>query len=254
MIPIVAAYLSFASNQGIWTLKDGTRVSLAFYQPSANLAWHADSSLIDAGIIARNLPEKFFDSIESPVLLAWIAQSESTGQPADEPCVRFKLPSTNQVDAGLLWLSRDGKRWIGGLATKRGQPSQQDVAVGVATGPWTPKGSVSFSSNKKGLKVTSKMGADFAPIVVEDPTSQPGKPTTTISVRLPESVLKEAVSLTIQDKKGKSTAHPISLASLDNMHGTKFTIDGNYKDVKKIELQTRLFEWHTILAAHFRAK
>ena len=251
MIPFAAVILTIASTQGRWTLKDGTDVSLAFYQPVTNLAWRADSSLIETGIIIRNLPEKFFDNIDSPILLAWISPK---GKLANDPSIRFKLPSTMQVDAGITWLTKDQKRWIGGFATKRGQPAQQDVAVGVGTGEWQTKGKVGYTSNRKGLKETSESGVGFAPIVVEDPSTQPGKPQTTISVRLPDSVLTDALSLTIVDRRGKRTVHPLLVASLDNLHGTKFTVDSSFKDIKTIELQTRAIEWHTILAAHFRAK
>ena len=215
------------------------------------MAWRPDTSLIDSKIVSRNLPEQFFAKVDTQVLLAWIAPHSQFAEPPD---VRFKLPSTLQLDATITWLTKDKKHWIAALAAPKGQPSQQDVAIGIATGPWQSLSTLGFKWTKSGAQITKTSGVRMDATVVTDPQSSAALPMTTVSIRLPDTVLSSSIQLVTAFSKEPPTRQPLPLASFDALHAIRLTINGDVKNLREIRLDGRTLEWHTIRAAHFRPK
>lgn len=238
-------------STSVWQTKAQSLISFAFYQPSLHLAWRPDTSLVDSNLVARNLPEQFFSKSESQVLLAWISPKITYSEPPD---IRFKLPMTNQLDATLTWLTKDKKHWIAALAAPKGQPSQQDLAVGIAEGPWQNLSTVSFQSNGKAIKVSKESGLHIQATVVPDPQSASGLPMTTLQLHLPETALGSSLQLASRFNKESIVRQPIPVASLDAQHSIRLSLSGDIRNLKEIRLEGRIYEWHTIRAAHFRPK
>ncbi|MDR3692368.1 MAG: hypothetical protein P4L46_23495 [Fimbriimonas sp.] len=251
----LAAFLSLVGpTDGQWTLKDDTQVSLAFFQPSQKMAWKPDTSLIESNVIARNLPEHMFDKETGLVLVAWI---HPVNKLQNQPNVRFKLPMTDQLDASVTWLTKDEKRWIGALVAPKGQPSQQDIAVGIADGPWKVIGTATYAKSKIGIRQVKKDGAlTKLDITQRTPPVKTDfeKPSIAVTDPAAEGVQSNALRFVVLDHGGKELTASGFVKRLTPKVVTEYYFQGSLQDVARIELQSRPFEWRTVKAAHFRPK
>jgi len=144
MLPLLPNLCVAFQPNGQWTLANGTSASFVFLDPAYKAAWRPDGSAANLDTLIRNLGPSYVDAIEqatSPILIVW------TRAPAIEPMpptVRFKFPSTSQIGASFVTLARDKKSYISGGPFLDRQPTQQDVAIGIADGGWTAAGSLTF--------------------------------------------------------------------------------------------------------------
>ncbi len=247
---VIASLFGVASSASAqWELQSGAKVSFSFYQPNKKLAWRADTSLLDTEVILRNLPEGLFATEQNVVLLAWVMPSETSVVP---PSVRFKLPSTPQFDAAVTWLTKDQKRFICASPAPKGQPAQQDIAIGVADGPWKTFWQTIY--RKRG-KVLTPVPTDNVPIQFEIvsglDTSQENS-TFAVTIKVPASLANFALRMVTKDKKGKEIDtdtgnRPNHIGELEY-----FYFKGDPKNLAHMELQTRAFQWKTLRAAHFK--
>jgi len=236
-----------------WTLKNGTKVSFVFFQSGTNQAWRPDGSLANSGVLLKNLPPGYFDKNETPVLVAWI--NPSAPKMKDEPTFRFKLPTTGLLDSAITWLALDSVHWVGGCLTPVGQPSRQDVAVGVGTGPWDLASWVSYGAYTKSVQPLKHQGIEFKPKIEELPAriKQLAKtPFILVSDPALENLVGSVARFAVFDQKGKQMQSAGSVKDPAPNAPVKFCFIGDIRDVGRVELWTRRMEWHTILAAHFK--
>jgi len=251
---VTFSVLLFLANvaSGQWTLKDGTQVSLAFYQPSKKMAWKPDTSLADPNMIQRNLDSQILPNDKNLFLIAWM---NPPAKLKDLPEVRFKLPTTEQLDASFTFLARDETRWISGLAIPKGQPSQQDVAVGIAKGAWKVVGAINYRQSKTGIQPSNHKGIPLNPIVEERQGPKDvatDLPTTLVSDSAAEKYPNQAVRFVLLDEDGKSMTPTGAVPTPTGKPKLAYSFRGKLRSVARIEFQVRPYEWTTVRAAHFR--
>ena len=247
MLSLAALIVLAGAAPGQWSLHDGTLVSFVFLQQSNLQAWRPDGSPIDSKPIVKNMPLGLVTQLETPLLIAWTKSVKSNPTP---PTVRFKLPTTDQLDSTFTQLAKDQKSWLSGRETPKGQPSEQDAAVGVADGPWKVISWVSYDINNRKAHPTKQRGMAFNPVVGG---SAPGHAGPFITVDFPPltSLRNVAVRVVARDRQGKEIPFTGSNSVPENQGVTNYAFQGDINDLARVELQTRPFEWHTIRVTHF---
>jgi hypothetical protein len=249
MLPLLPNLCVAFQPNGQWTLANGTSASFVFLDPAYKAAWRPDGSAANLDTLIRNLGPSYVDAIEqatSPILIVW------TRAPAIEPMpptVRFKFPSTSQIGASFVTLARDKKSYISGGPFLDRQPTQQDVAIGIADGGWTAAGSLTFEPHRNGIRQSGRNGVAFKVSFKSDRTNPTGD--TEMSIQPTDLLSDQDIRFVIRDGQDVEIPSHVVNRLPSSRDDLRYRIEGNLKRIASVQLQSRPFEWHTILAAHF---
>jgi len=244
----VAALLCLASSaSGQWILNDGTKVSFVFVQPSQKQAWRPSGEAVP------------YDSLPRPTGPVWTAQDSDAVLVAllnpprhfdGAPSIRFKLPATEELDSTFSLICSDHKIWMAGYKPTAIQPAEQDLAVGIANGPWKVQSWVEFRTTGYAVHAVKVHGAPVRLSVSGSGPTMAG-PYTYVKVPPLRDMDNLAYRFVVKSRDGRTMEY------LQKMPGpgasTTFQFQGSVETVSQVILQIRTFEWHTLRVAHFRS-
>ena len=248
---VTAAIVLFwaSSAAGQWTLQDGTRVSFVFVLPSEKRVWRPNGEAVSYDAIPKPVSPVWQSGNGVPILVALTKTTEVTKL---SPSVRFKLPATGLLNAQFFVPCRDKRIWMSGYTPPEVQPSMQDVAVGVASGPWRLTGWVEFAKSGQKMHAVKQHGT---PVKLKLNGSSPrhsAGPFTLVDVPAQPVLDNVAVRFVVRDKSGREYPFTGSNPLADDRTVTNYGFEGDVLDVSRVECQIRPFEWTTIKVAHFK--
>lgn len=245
MVTAVALFL-LAPQPGQWSLRSGAAVSFVFVQPLTKEVWRPNGAQVPYESLPRPETPLWSAGEQIPVLLA-VTNFKQAGNPG--PTVRFKLPSTGEMISSFTSACYDKGIWVSGLKPEA-QPAQQDLAVGIADGPWTTIGWVSYKQNHPAVQV----GQSFKFDLHEIPSKNGSSPVTTVAISGMQGPGESAVRVVVA-ANGGALMPLIGTQAVPGRPGvTNYLFAGRLADVASVKLQTCPYEWHTIWAAHFTPK
>jgi hypothetical protein len=253
MVAAVALLALHSAANGQWTLSNGTRVSVVFLDSSKKVAWRPDGTAASFTSIPHLMAGS--ESIAATGDRAFIVAVNAGKIYSTMPSVRFKLPNTAVFDSGFIGISENKKIWLAGGLDLKNTPDVQDVAVGVADGPWQVDGWESFH---KGV-ATGGRGTVFSPTIVTSPfpgakasVSKPGGTTIAIRVRAVPKLGDYAVKVVAKDKAGHDMTPAGTYKVGLSLPSTYYYFTGDVSNLALVQLVVRPYEWTTVKAAHFK--
>jgi len=247
MVTVAALLILAPAAAGQWTLNDGTKVSFVFVQPSQKQAWRPNGESIPYASLPKPTAAVWSAKDTDPVLIALINPSQRTG---NGPSVRFKLPSTDELRSSFNVICSDRKIWMAGLKPSTGQPSEQDLAIGVADGPWKVVSWVEFRQSGHGVHALKVHGAPIR-LSVNGNGPTMGGPYTFVNVPSTNDHGNVDFRFVVKARDGGKMESE-GLTPTQQKGATTYRFNGNVENVSQVILETRRFEWHTLRVAHFR--
>ena len=247
MMVTAALFLFLAKPYpGQWALSDGTQVSAIFVKPSEKLAWRIDGTPLDLRSLPKPIAPTWSGKDSDPIL---VALTNLTGNPSLRPTVQFKLPATTIVESSFTTQCQQRRIWISGYYAGHDQPAEQDIAIGVASGPWTVVGWVDYKKSGSGVAPTKQGGLSFKPEVAGKSTTGPF---TMVDLPTPRNSGSTITRIVVRNHIGGE----LSFAGSNPVSGregvTNYLFNGDVQSVARVELQVRPIQWHTIKVAHFK--
>ncbi len=253
--PIIPQMFLFALALGMktlttgqWTAPNGARVSVIFVLPKMKQACRPDGSPIELHTLPMATKPIWTGRETDPIAVALVAPP---ALPGGEPSVKFKLPATPDLDASFITATAGGKVWISGLRMPPGQPSQQDMAVGISTGNWKVYSWIALAKAGKPVHAIAHGGQPTRIEVTGTRPSHAG-PYTMVATPTPPLNSPAAYEIIVRDSSGNN----LTLVNTNPIEGrpgwTNFTFQGDFSTVSRVELASRPLAWHTIRAAHFK--
>jgi len=237
-----------ALSTGQWTATNGSKISVIFVSPAQKQAWRPDGSPVDLHSIPRPAKRLWTGRETDPIAVAFVAPSDDTGS---EPSVKFKLPSTTDLDSSFAVPTVNGHIWISGLRMPPGQPSQQDIAVGLSTGSWQVASWIAFGKAGKTVHAIAHGGKPTRLEVGGTSTSH-AAPYVMVATPTPPLNSPAAYKVIVRDSNGTDLTFEGSNPIEGRPGWTNFLFQGDFSTVARVELVSRKLEWHTIRAAHFK--
>lgn len=128
----------------------------------------------------------------------------------------------------------------------------QDIAVGIADGPWKTVNWVEFTKAGNGLHAVKQHGVPVRLSVDGTSSKQTAHPTTWVKVPALRGFDNVAVRFVVRTLDSREMPFTGSYPA-PNMSGVKvFAFEGDVNTVSRVEVQTCPFEWHTLRVAHFK--
>ena len=251
MVVATALLALVGQVSGQWTLKDGSKVSFIFVQPSQKQVWRPDGTEVSYDSIPKTLYPVWQAGSGIPIL---VVLTNTTKPTRLAPAVRYKLPATGQLNAQFFMQCRDRRIWMSGYTPADIQPELQDVAIGVASEPWKVSGWSVFQRTGNAVVPGKKGGTPFKFELSGTPPNHSSGPFTMLNIPEQQGLENSAYRFVIRDKSGKELPAMGSNPSPDKKGVTNYTFLGDWLSVARVELQIRTFEWTTFKVAHFKAK
>jgi hypothetical protein len=247
LVALAIGFKTLATGQ--WTTSNGSKVSLIFVLPAKKQAWRPDGSAVDLRTLPRPVKPLWTGRETEPIALTLVLPAKPQ---VVDPTVRFKLPSTTDLDASFATRAVNGKIWYSEMRLPFGQPAQQDIAVGISAEPWQVSSWIAFAKAGKTVHAIAHGGK---PTRIEVTGANPGHagPLTMVATPTPLLNTPKAYRIIVRDTYGKNLLQ-LNSSPIEGREGwTNFTFGGDFSTVSRVELVSRKLDWHTIRAAHFKA-
>ncbi len=251
---IVSVLLAVSlSASGSWTLPDGSSATLTLVRPGLNKAWSPNGKTVPNVEVLKVLPYGLSQDKDDLILLVSIKPKQIDSNP---PSARFKLPFGARLLSGFTQASRPGQAMLCGAIVQSAQVGTTDLSFGIACGPWKTAGSVNLAS-QNGIAKLHTSGISLNPKVSNFAFPHSGithrSPVTKIEYEVPKQFSAYDVRLVVVDDLGRIKLSGSSLAPNDPKVGRAVsTFEGDYKKVRRLELQVRHFIWIKSPQTHFK--
>ncbi|MDR3688342.1 MAG: hypothetical protein P4L46_03110 [Fimbriimonas sp.] len=258
MIGVLAAVCLASPASGTWRLNDGSNVSVFLVRPAQGVAWRPNGALVPARSIQNDLPHVLPRSSIGTMLVAVIEPPRIDGF---APTIQFKLQPSHKLGQSssapmgqFSSIGQDGRSFVCANFSLDPETPIQPISVGIASGSWQKLGSVEYGTSQSGRPTWGRHGIHFDLDVQDNkqlPTRTKAKrPETVMTMQIPRGLRGQDVRLVAIDKSGR-TYLPGAVSQPDLSH-TQFTCEGDWRNIARVELQTRRFEWVEIKQAHLR--